>query len=287
MDAPPLPSWTYAARSAYFGDRVCSFCEHHNPAGSCFCNDCGSPLHLRPCTQCDAVSDRTATTCYNCGAPFATIGAVLPAPRPADASETSGDVDVPASAKQPPRPARSRWRLFGQDRFLCVAFVTILIAGGYAAYRIAAAKPDALAIIGQPIGEGEVSAVPVVVKAESLELEAAAALQASIPITYPETAKRTSAHQHPVTRLQSRQGSAPRLEKSRATAPVDAPNAQTRDAAKQDPWQQTMYASLTRCGGDLINRIICDQTVRRRFCQGHWGEAPECGNGGVVNDRGQ
>jgi hypothetical protein len=65
---------------------------------------------------------------------------------------------------------------------------------------------------------------------------------------------------------------------------VDAPVAQPRKAPQQDPWQ-AMHASLAHCAGDLIDRIVCDQRVRRRFCAGHWGEAPECA--GVVNDRGQ
>jgi len=47
-----------------------------------------------------------------------------------------------------------------------------------------------------------------------------------------------------------------------------------------------MHASLARCGGDLIDRIVCDQRVRRRFCEGYWGEAPECASG-IANDHGQ
>jgi hypothetical protein len=44
-----------------------------------------------------------------------------------------------------------------------------------------------------------------------------------------------------------------------------------------------MHVSLARCGGDPIARIVCDQRVRRRFCEGH---ALECASG-VANDRGQ
>jgi len=45
----------------------CIFCAHVNPSGAKFCNDCGSPLHLKPCRQCDAINDRGARRCYNCG----------------------------------------------------------------------------------------------------------------------------------------------------------------------------------------------------------------------------
>src|SRR5215831_13736454 len=101
---PPLPEpWTYAARAAYFGDRVCRFCDHHNPAAAKFCNDCGLPLHLRRCSQCAAVNDQAATNCYQCGAeclalsttPGSTL--VLPAADTAHAFVTLGDVGVAAN----------------------------------------------------------------------------------------------------------------------------------------------------------------------------------------------
>ena len=47
-----------------------------------------------------------------------------------------------------------------------------------------------------------------------------------------------------------------------------------------------MQASLENCSGDLFARIVCDQRVRLRFCEGHWGKAPQCASG-VVNEHGQ
>ncbi len=46
----------------------CLFCDHVNPVGAKFCNDCGSPLHLKPCKQCEAINDHAAENCYQCGA---------------------------------------------------------------------------------------------------------------------------------------------------------------------------------------------------------------------------
>src|SRR5258705_6439190 len=43
------------------------FCDHINPAGATFCNDCGSPLHLKPCKHCEAINDQAAKNCYKCG----------------------------------------------------------------------------------------------------------------------------------------------------------------------------------------------------------------------------
>jgi len=48
----------------------CVFCGHSNPAEARYCNDCASPLHLKPCNECDAINDRSARSCYKCGADF-------------------------------------------------------------------------------------------------------------------------------------------------------------------------------------------------------------------------
>jgi ribosomal protein L40E len=69
----------------------CLFCEHVNPAAAKFCNECGSPLHLRPCLACNAVDARSAANCYKCGAP-------LPPPTPV-VEEAEAETVEPA----PPR----------------------------------------------------------------------------------------------------------------------------------------------------------------------------------------
>lgn len=53
----------------------CLFCNHLNPAGARFCNDCGSQLHLQPCDRCGASNKRAARNCYKCGAGFTLPGA--------------------------------------------------------------------------------------------------------------------------------------------------------------------------------------------------------------------
>jgi hypothetical protein len=176
------------------------------------------------------------------------------------------------------------------------AIATILIAGAYATYRINAATPDAMAIASQPIGSREheaPTATPAVfmpVASTPVEPERTAALQAPIPATNPEAPKRASgrqrplpvpatkgasAHQHPVPERQARVGATPPVAHSVAAARVGARVAETRKALRPDPWQ-VMNAGLASCGGDLIARIVCRQRVRGLFCEGHWGEAPEC-----------
>lgn len=46
----------------------CLFCQHANPAGAKYCNDCGSALRLRPCASCEAINDIDAKRCHQCDA---------------------------------------------------------------------------------------------------------------------------------------------------------------------------------------------------------------------------
>jgi len=223
-------------------------------------------------------------------------------------------VGVAASVTQPLFAAgalRASWRLAG--------IATILIAGAYATYRINSATPDAMRVASQPIDTSEhnvptaASVLPMAVGSKPVEPETTVALQAPVPNTNLEAPKRASARQRPVPvpatqrtstlqrpvpfpatkRTSTPQrpvsdvpvpaGTTPPVAQTRAAAPVGV--AETRKARQPDPWE-AMHVSLASCGGDLIARILCDQRVRRRFCEGHWGEAPECANG-VPNDHGK
>jgi RNA polymerase subunit RPABC4/transcription elongation factor Spt4 len=76
----------------------CRFCAHVNPEGAKFCNDCGSPLHLKPCPQCEGITDVSAENCHQCGAPFVTSGAAdalaksIPANPIADATRDEPEI---------------------------------------------------------------------------------------------------------------------------------------------------------------------------------------------------
>ena len=305
MDWPlPVP-WTNAALAGYFGDRPCPFCDHCNPVGAKFCNDCGTPL--KPCNQCDAVNHQAATNCYKCGAEYPVLfTTVFSAPDPAPAWATPCDVGVAATVTQPlfaARAVRAGWGLAATAAILIWglgAITTILIASTYTAYRINATVPDVMEAASQPIVTAEHNvptaepAVLMAVESKPVESETTAALQAPIPSTNPQPPKRASTRQRPVPvpgtkRTSTHQRPVPEVQapvaQTLAAAPVGAPVAETREAQRPDPWE-TMHVSLASCGGDLIARIVCDQRVRRRFCEGHWGEAPECASD-VANDRGQ
>jgi ribosomal protein L40E len=307
MDWPlPVP-WTNTTLAGYFGDRACPFCDHRNPVGAKFCNDCGSPL--KPCNQCDAVNHQAATNCYKCGAEYPALFTtpeatpVLPGADHTPAGATLCDVGVAATVTQPLFAAgalRAGWGLAAIASILIWglgAIATILIARAYTAYRINATVPDVMEVASQPIGTGEhnaptaASVVPIAVESKPVELETTAALLAPTPTSNPEAPKRASARQQPVPatkRPSVRQRPVPEVPTRVAqthAAPVGAAVAETHEARGPDPWE-AMHVSLASCGGDLIARIVCDQRVRRAFCEGHWGEAPECASG-VANDHGQ
>ncbi len=93
----------------------CRFCEHDNPEGAKFCTECGGCLHLLPCPSCGAVTDVSATTCYQCQAQLPWAQSAEPA--------------VPVAAAAAPRP---RW----QPRALAgVALLVVVAALAYYGYR--------------------------------------------------------------------------------------------------------------------------------------------------------
>src|SRR5690349_9446105 len=113
MGSSRPPNWSFAARAAYFGDLLCPFCDHRNPAGSKFCNDCASPLHLKPCKRCDAVNHASAAACYKCGAAYPALlkPEQAPAWRALEAESTASAVAATLTDSKTARtPLRRGWR---------------------------------------------------------------------------------------------------------------------------------------------------------------------------------
>jgi hypothetical protein len=102
----------------------CKYCEHGNPPDSKYCNACGAILTLAPCPHCGAVSEVTATTCYQCRGSLQGSGkdALVPA--------------LPAAANSLP----SRRQPSSHRRQPSLAIVGTVVVGivafiGYYAYR--------------------------------------------------------------------------------------------------------------------------------------------------------
>ena len=95
---------------------TCPFCEQANPADAKFCNACGGALHLVPCPRCGAVSDVTATTCYQCNGPLGGRG--------------TGEAEPMLPAAEAPKPVPRGPRVMAGAAIL--AAVAVL---GYYGYR--------------------------------------------------------------------------------------------------------------------------------------------------------
>jgi ribosomal protein L40E len=68
----------------------CIFCDHVNPAGAKFCNDCGSQLHVKRCSRCEAVNDQAAKNCFKCDTEFPVLSTRSEAPPMSSARNTTG-----------------------------------------------------------------------------------------------------------------------------------------------------------------------------------------------------
>jgi hypothetical protein len=56
-------------------------------------------------------------------------------------------------------------------------------------------------------------------------------------------------------------------------APAAAP---PQEPVKLDRWQ-TMNAAIARCPrADFFAGVLCEQRVRLQYCEGYWGDVPEC-----------
>jgi hypothetical protein len=200
------------------------------------------------------------------------------------------------SPAEPIKPPSRRTDLM----LLAAALSTILIAGAFAAHRLNVPKAESTQVSEQPgIAErsaargdesGAVAAAQPTPLSE-LTARAVADMQAATlpatPTASPEAPKRAGARQRtpPVEAVSPPPVDPEPATQALAVAPLVAP-AVVREAPRPDPLQ-VMNENLAQCAnGDLIDRIVCDQRVRRQFCDGQWGKVPQC-QSGVPNDHGQ
>ncbi len=97
----------------------CPVCDHANPAGARYCNNCGAPVHLIACPRCDAVNDPESGFCYKCHASLAGRTSaerepqpVAPEPLPRDTADDANDGVLMA---EPARPELESATILGPD----------------------------------------------------------------------------------------------------------------------------------------------------------------------------
>jgi hypothetical protein len=175
---------------------------------------------------------------------------------------------------------------------LAAAIGTILVVGAFAAHRLNVANLES-AQASEPSApradESRAVAAAQPTPLSELTARAAAELQAAVPATTPtekaDAPKRASARQRTPPVEAAPPPVEPVLTQTLAVGPTVAP-AVVREAPRPDPLQ-VMNENLAQCAnGDLFDRVVCDQRVRRQFCDGQWGKVPQC-QSGVPNDHGQ
>ena len=113
----------------------CLFCDHDNPVAAKYCMECGSQLNLRLCKQCEAINDRTAQSCHNCGTAFAAQPVAEQSRTPERVAEAV-PLSIPSPRKRPGKGSRA-WR-----SLLSLVFALMLGGFAYFLYRPASLAPS-------------------------------------------------------------------------------------------------------------------------------------------------
>ncbi|HLX30092.1 MAG TPA: zinc ribbon domain-containing protein [Casimicrobiaceae bacterium] len=94
----------------------CRFCSSRNPAAAKFCNECGSPLDLKPCPHCDAINHLAVDTCHQCGAALPTDSAPDVARGEHDATQAPSANSSDAVADTPMEAAPTSGKMSTSDK---------------------------------------------------------------------------------------------------------------------------------------------------------------------------
>ena len=172
---------------------------------------------------------------------------------------------------------------------IAVAALCILLAAvGYFGPWSKSGKPATPATVPAEPSAAESTAAPLAVRAaapgsSAPPASAAAALPVGINASRLEPApatKRIDAAKkaNPRTKVEKVPTPAPAPEPPPPPAVVVAPPppAIVREPPRIDPWQP-MNDAMARCpANDISGRLACEQRVRARYCEGHWGQVPQC-----------
>ena len=137
---------------------------------------------------------------------------------------------------------------------------------------VRAAPPSAIA---EPAGVAV--AAPVANNAQALETTTAA--------TTADAAKRPNVRLRPAKAPVALPPPEPLPAPIIAVAPP--PPSVVREAPTPDRWQ-LMSDAIARCPRDnFFSRVSCEQRLRLQYCDGHWGQVPQCASVPYTTDHGQ
>ncbi len=244
---------------------ICTICGFDNPADGRFCKKCGAALVVPAGTNAMPAA--------------AAVGA-----------QGAAVMDAPAPAGGIPKPYI----------IIVVVALVILVAAWYAWRQIGvpittAPEATAPATTAEPSANPATATAPAAGSSEPAPTPAAgaateapaaanapdagAAGASSTVISAPEAepAKKGPAHKAPAkaaTKAPAHPAPAPVTTPPPPPAPAPAPAAKA--PTRPDRWTQ-MDTELRACANaNFLEKVVCEQRIRNRYCDGFWGKVPQC-----------
>jgi hypothetical protein len=92
-----------------------------------------------------------------------------------------------------------------------------------------------------------------------------------------EPAKKSAAHKAPA-KSAAKAPAHPAPSPSTATppAPAPAPAPAAKAPARPDRWAQMDTELRTCSNANFLEKVLCEQKIRNRYCDGFWGKVPQC-----------
>jgi hypothetical protein len=289
----------------------CAICGKDNQPGTRFCVHCGAALAVAPAGA--VLTTGVSSVMRPVTPPAASVPPSRPAPPPPPESATAPRPVAPA----PNVPAYDVAPKRSGVVLLLIGLAALVAVGGYIGYKVFGVPPEVRDTLTK--GEAPSTAPPAAapstatpnapgeIKPAEDKTTAPSAATAMPPAGAPESGKSLdeTAPKAEVKAAPPKPSGTPSSKNARppataqmipapavAPAPVPRPAAPANGASSvtppvQDRWAQ-MGDELRRCQReDFLSRVVCDQRVRLRFCDGYWGKVAQC-PGGIANpDRGQ
>jgi hypothetical protein len=196
------------------------------------------------------------------------------------AAQAQSKIDSESAAPAPSRG--NRWPIIVGGA--CVA----LAAVGYFGHWFGSGKSDTLAAVpDRPAVES--AATPSIVRASTPgEIAAQVNASAVVPVATDVASveppipapKADAAKRPPRSRVEKAPVAVPLPEPPPPPPPVAVaaapPPPVVREAPRVDPFQ-VMIDAISRCPrNDISARATCEQRLRAQYCEGHWGQVPQC-----------
>jgi hypothetical protein len=263
------------------------------------CTICGQdiPLGATVCAHCEAALKRAYDTVSPIKPPARSAAADKPAAAAPSAAKTIPEAALPIGAINPLATGLPR------RRTAVAAVIAILAVAVFAYYEFRA--PPADRSNGHRAAVAAPAAMPVTLS-PAPPVNATDSAAASSPLQ-----EGAAAPPNPSSSTSSPSVGAPKALPARARKPAasaaapmpsaiepapvpvatpsgvaSAPVQAAPEPPAPDRWQQ-MREAIAQCAPDnLFGRIVCEQRVRLRYCEGFWGQTPQC-PAGPSNDHGQ